>query len=111
MLMATLRKAEGEHWVITHNLQSLSTGNEQDSLRQPIITPSAYSHYSAEAVVHSHKDVQRWKNTIFCILAHVVSNVSWCRIDLIKVRIIGREVEDKNVQECFTLHAQFLLVQ
>lgn len=47
MLMAALCQAEGEHWVITHNLQSLSTGNEQDSLRQPIITSSAYSHYSS----------------------------------------------------------------
>lgn len=53
MLMAALREAEGECWVTTHNLQSLSTGNEQDSLRQPIITSSAYSHYSAEPLVHS----------------------------------------------------------
>lgn len=52
MLMAALREAEGESWVTTHNLQSLSTGNEQDSLRQPIITSSAYSHYSAEPLVH-----------------------------------------------------------
>lgn len=38
MLIAALREAEGARRVITHNLQSLSTGNEQDSLRQPIIT-------------------------------------------------------------------------
>lgn len=72
MLMAALREAEGEHWVITHNLQSLSTSNEQDSLRQPIITSSAYSHYNAEPVVHSHKDAQQWKNTIFHILIHAL---------------------------------------
>lgn len=88
MLMVALREAEGERWVIKHNLQSLSTGNEQDSLRPPIITSSAYSHYSAEPVVHCHKGVHQWRDTIFYILTHVL----WCRLgsgDLNRLRVIG----------------------
>lgn len=73
MLMVASREAPGRalgHH--THNLQSLSTGNEQHSPRQPIITSSAYSHYSAEPAVHSCKDVQQWKKTMFYISMHLL---------------------------------------
>lgn len=74
MLMAALCEAEGEHWVITNNLQSLSTGNEQDSLRQPIITSSAYTHYSAEP------QPQRRAAGKHNILNFAAFDSSWCQM-------------------------------